>query len=320
MIRLFVRTPGVSGQISRHPVLVFVIIRLSQLAACCLCVALPALAGESLRFKLVRDYVIVNQVYVNGVGPFDFMLDTGSTGTLIDLKLMKQLQLEPAGLSLVTGLAGSRQLPYVRVDRLAVGSKVVEKLELLSGEIKELRGLGSNIRGVLGLNFLSRFNYLLNYRHRRLEFEEGDEMSRHLTGSRLPIERIEGRVFVQARSPLQVTPTSEATLRLMLDSGITHLMLYEKAANRLQISVESSEWVSSLTFTGSRQTRRGLLERLRIGTETLFDVPMGSLQGRAADEAVSADGLLPTSLFLAVYFNHKEDFVILNPRQPKPEQ
>lgn len=61
--------------------------RLAIVAGIGLLFATPLLAETSAKFRLVRDTFIILPVLLNGSGPFDFMLDTGTTTTTVDISL-----------------------------------------------------------------------------------------------------------------------------------------------------------------------------------------------------------------------------------------
>ena len=48
-------------------------------------------ARDAVRFQLVHDYLIVVPVMVNGTGPWNFLLDTGCTSSMISVDLQRQL-------------------------------------------------------------------------------------------------------------------------------------------------------------------------------------------------------------------------------------
>ncbi|HEV2913507.1 MAG TPA: aspartyl protease family protein [Pyrinomonadaceae bacterium] len=273
-------------------------------------------ASEAVRFRLVRDHFVVVSVRLNGEGPFDFMLDTGTNSTIIDLALHGQLALPTSDrISLMT-LAGSRTVPRAWLRRVALGAKAVENLEILCGDLRDIRSLDARIRGVLGQNFLSQFNYILNYAERRIEFEEdGDEMGRTLRGARLPFEDDEGKIIVR---PEPASP-KERALRLVLDSGISSLLLFSASSGRLGYDLDFSESLplkASTNFGSSSGMRTGRIRKIRIGGETFRDLPLVLADGDAIRESRTDDGLLPTRLFRAIYFDHKAKMLILNPRPP----
>src|SRR5262245_35599651 len=53
------------------------------------------LAASTTQFKLLNGYVIVIPVTVNGAGPYEFVLDTGSNATLICGEFARALRLRP---------------------------------------------------------------------------------------------------------------------------------------------------------------------------------------------------------------------------------
>ena len=275
----------------------------------------PVLADEAVRFRLVQGQFAVVPVMVNGEGPFDFLFDTGTNATIIDLSLNKQLALQPSDRILLMTVAGSRAVPRARLQKLALGAKASENLEILCGDLRDLRSLDAGIRGVLGQDFLSRFNYILNYGERRIEFEEGGEMERALLGARLRFEDDEGMMIV-ATEPAS---TKERALRLALDSAVSSLVIFDASIiGRLGYDVlfGATPSVKASTNFGSMDMRPGRISRLRVGSETFRDLPLVLAEGFAMTQGRSYDGLLPARLFRAIYFNHETKTLILNPRLP----
>ena len=56
-----------------------------QLVICCVPFGLPdsGLAATKTRFRLVQNFIIVVPVVINNNGPFEFLLDTGTTTTIV---------------------------------------------------------------------------------------------------------------------------------------------------------------------------------------------------------------------------------------------
>src|SRR5216683_6633055 len=64
-------------------------------------------AKAQVNFRAVRGYLVVVPAYVNGLGPFDFLVDTGTNTTLIDPGLAQQMGGKPVGSQLLRTLTGS---------------------------------------------------------------------------------------------------------------------------------------------------------------------------------------------------------------------
>ena len=273
-----------------------------------------ALASTKVRFKQVK-HLIVASVTVNGSGPFDFEIDTGSTATVIDSDLARQLSLSLVDTSLMRTVTGLTTLPRYRLDSLTLGSRSARNLTVPCAELREIREINSKIRGVLGQDFLSAFNYILDYRSQCIEFEEEGEFANTLQGARLPVERDGGRVLIITQP---VNPQKKGS-KLVMDSGTSTIVVF-KAASResdFEIELDLNNGFNTTTVTGTETSSTGRLRKLQIGTEKFSWLPVIVVDNRTAVDGRPENGLLPTRLFRSIYFNNTQNFVILNPRLPK---
>lgn len=268
-------------------------------------------ARTQVRFKQVQK-LIVTSILLNGAGPFDFILDTGASSTLIDCELAKELSLNPIESASVLTIAGSKTVPRYRLDTLALGPKSAQNVTVLCTELHEVRAINSKIRGVLGQNFLAGHDYILNYRDQLIEFEENGEFANSLKGARLPVERDRGRVLVVTQPS---SPQKEAS-KLVMDSGASSVVVFKSASRNsdLEIELDVNGGMSASTILGSQTISTGRLRRLQVGAEKFAGLPVRVIDNRAAAEGRPENGLLPTRLFRSIYFNNTQNFVILNPR------
>jgi predicted aspartyl protease len=273
--------------------------------------ATPALASTPVPFKQVQN-LIVTSVLVNGAGPFDFEIDTGSTATVIDRDLARQLSLSLVDSSLMRTVTGLTTLPRYRLDSLTLGSRSARNLIVPCAELREIHEVNSKIRGVLGQDFLSGFNYILDYRAQCIEFEEEGEFANTLQGSRLPVERDGGRILIITQPS---SPQKQAS-KLVMDSGTSTIVIFKPASRDLDFEIEFdlNSGFNASTVTGTETISTGRLRKLKIGTEKFSWLPVMVVDNRAAVEGRRESGLLPTSLFRSIYFNNSLNFVILNPR------
>lgn len=142
-------------------------------------VELPAdsAAGE-IRFELAGPggAALLVPVYVNGQGPFDFVLDTGATLTCVDQEIAQQLQLSPArGLVGVgAGAGGAGQMQLVTVDSLRIGAARAEDLTACALDLQHTATVGLELDGLLGLNFLRSFRVTLDFEREILLLQDPD--------------------------------------------------------------------------------------------------------------------------------------------------
>jgi len=267
-------------------------------------------AGTPIRFKQVQN-LIVASVTVNGAGPFDFIFDTGASSTVIDSELAKQLSLSPIESSSVFTVAGSKTVPRYRLDSLALGPKSARNLTVLCVDLREIHLISSKLRGVLGQNFLSEFDYILNYREQSIEFDENGHFARALIGARLAVERERGRVLIRTQPS---SPRKQAAI-LVMDSGASKVVVFKVArqGSDLEIDLDLGAGTRIGTAAGTGTVSTGRLRKLRIGDEKFQELPVMIVENPAAANRPE-NGLLPTSLFRSIYFNNTHNFVILNPR------
>src|SRR5688500_6240855 len=75
---------------------------------------------------------VMTPVFVNGVGPFAFVVDTGASSTVIAPRIARRLSLEidPSQPKLLRGITGSELVPTVSVSRITAGGITLENSRL----------------------------------------------------------------------------------------------------------------------------------------------------------------------------------------------
>jgi hypothetical protein len=280
-------------------------------------IAAPAITEVTARIRIVNDFMIVVPVTINGSGPYDFMLDTGTTNTMLDQKLADELALRREGEKTVLGLRGSMTLSIVHANSLSIAGAIVASKDLFLSTYAKLHGLPSNVRGVLGEDFLQNFDVLIDYHHQVIQLESGlGSMAETLKGEHLPVqlsgtvrgELTYGRLIVTGH----IRELGDNSMFLVLDSGTHYLTLFREnlgAGSNRQTFVDTSFRSASLTTIDTR-----IVQRLNLGKNEVYDLTVIAVAGHPDPDA---DGLIPTSLFHSIFISHQGRFVILNPSFPK---
>jgi gag-polyprotein putative aspartyl protease len=96
----------------------------------------------------------VVRVSINGTGPYDFILDTGSNVTIVRSELIRKLHC-PRGEPMATiSATGETHGQLVIVESIAVAGLAVEHLEV--NALDPVRALTGRVQRILGENFLRR--------------------------------------------------------------------------------------------------------------------------------------------------------------------
>jgi predicted aspartyl protease len=112
-------------------------------------------------------------VYLNGEGPFDFVIDTGATLSCVDNALARRLALDEQDGSVGVGASagGVGQIRLVDLDSLRVGEARVTGLRVCMLDLRHARQVGVEAQGLLGLNFLRAFRVTFDFASNTVIFE-----------------------------------------------------------------------------------------------------------------------------------------------------
>ena len=278
-----------------------------------LVVALPAAlvaqaqqTKETIRFKLHDGYLMVVEARVNGAGPFSFLVDTGTTRTVIDPELASQLQLPAVGEVNVTTVLHYRQDKLVRLQDIRLGQASVSGLGAIVDKLTRQKMLAPGIRGVLGEDFLSRFDLLIDYKERVIRFGEpppaGERCRFEATGQYQGAPTT-NRLLID----IEFMQVSGNKVQLQLDTGARTPELFPVSHD----SHPSQPWGSSMaTSNGANGVIVHSNVTLKIGATMIPGQDV--VQSRRA-VAFDAAGLLPAAIFHRIYICHSGGYVVLNP-------
>lgn len=275
------------------------------------------LAGSTLR--RIQDDLIVVRVRINRSGPYDFLVDTGSQITTIDPVLASDLHLRIEGTTGVSGVATQSRSAFAFLDLIEVGSHSVPQSLAIVQDIAEIKEADPRLRGILGENFLARFDLLIDNRRQILCLDESRTLAQAVKGEHIPLERPYGpRDLLPFTGPMVVsvrmTTADVAPVLLRLDSGSNAALLYAAQPRLLRASV----------------SRAPVLKRVVNGMEQAFavlpalDILVGACPVRRVAFAIPInrvgsgpspreDGLLPTSAFERVFISYSKSYAALDP-------
>ena len=248
---------------------------------------------QSARLLLVGGRPVVDGVLSGGQGPSRFLLDTAAESNQLDLTIARKLGLTPTFQVEVVTATGVTLVPGAHLPELTLGSVTAHHQEFLFSNLEGIHQLSSEIQGVLGQQFLSRFDYLLDFGGRRITFG----LSSPEGGSRLDFARVHGVPAIE---------TSEG--RLLLDSGTDSLVLFRSINSGPKARIFTNAGTSSVTVLPSL--------RLKIAGKDYRASNAALLPQSPGREG----GLLPTSLFRALYICNSENYVVLNPKIGRAER
>ena len=281
--------------------------RVSTIFASVILSAVPITAMPADRaitpFDLLEDGSIVVPVTIGGTGRYRFVLDTGSSRTVISSRLWKALRLPAVAKTLMVTPAGREDAYLVRLRGIAVGGGT--GIDVDAAVIPADRyAAGQQIDGLIGQDVLASAIYTIDYRARALVWHGPGDVQQ---GVRLPLSLRENRVFVT----LEQREGDPSPLNLIPDSGSDCLVLFAHARNKLRFTSLNVGVVSSMSAV--RLARRIEVEGLMIGS-TRLEAPSAVMLDSGEAAETMGDGLLPLHVFSQVTFNAGEGYMIVQRR------
>jgi hypothetical protein len=234
------------------------------------------------------------------------LLDTGTTRTVIDPDLARQLQAPVIGEVSLTGVLHVRRDELVRLEDVRLGDALLSGMGAAVDKLTRQKMLAPGIRGILGEDFLSKFDILIDYKRHWLRFGEAPP-----AGERCRFETIgqyrglptTNRLLIAA----EFIEVSGAKVQLQLDTGAKIPELFPAS----QDSRSPQPWGGSMAASsGANGTTIYSNIAIRIGRTMVRR--MDVVQSRRAI-AFDAAGLLPAAIFRRIYISHSGGFVVLNP-------
>jgi predicted aspartyl protease len=247
-------------------------------------------------------------VMLNGAGPYDFMVDTGATVTVLDTALFHELGLPAEGPSRVTSSAGVTNQIRSVVKEVALDCLSAQNIAVVSMKSPVAGSDYRAVRGILGENFLRHFDILFDNQHRRMTLDAIADLADSLAGEHLPITFPPLHREDENRYRPMISVKVEATGRasVLLDSAATELILLRRGN---QLKGFGDTRVTTVNGWLTCESTKG---RVFLGKDTVSDLPMVSCQG-ASVKTYESEGLLPTAIFKRIFISHAGSYAIINP-------
>ncbi len=141
---------------------------------------LPALGGpltQILELEQERNRRLTIPVMVEGAGPYDFMIDTGSQATAVTHEIHQALALPSRGTAMLVAMASRRPVELVQVDRLEFGRYSIEDIVA-----PVLNSINVGADGIIGLDSLQDFRVLIDFRDGSITLEDVRSQKRSTKG------------------------------------------------------------------------------------------------------------------------------------------
>jgi len=259
-------------------------------------------ATEILELEEERNRRLTIPVMIEGSGPFDFMIDTGSQATAVTHEINASLALAPRGTATLVGMASTRTVDMVGVDSLKVGRH--EVFDLIAPVLNRTH-VGAD--GIIGLDSLQDFRVLIDFREESIAVEDMSAKN----------DRRGFEIIVRARQKLGQLLITDAIVEgvratVIIDTGaqfsLANNALKRRIRAKRQQEVTTTD-VNGVSILGDLSIVRSLtIEGLSLTNVplTFADAPAFEALG-LADQPVLALGMQHLKMFdrVAIDFSNQ---------------
>jgi predicted aspartyl protease len=209
---------------------------------------------RSISVTLHNGFLVIVEAQIGGFQQKqNFVVDTGTAPSILNVRLAKKLGLEVTGATLVAvGRAvetGQAVLPELELGPIHIASLPMNVMDLSRWE----RDLGIEVAGLLGMDVLGRTSFRLDYEKRELQFGSvGQE------GIAVGYDRSRGLALAEAT--VQGKP-----VRLIVDTGSDLVVVYGESWGGMEFAREPSLAREGTTVAEQVATRQIANPEMELG-------------------------------------------------------
>ena len=206
----------------------------------------------------VLDNVVIIEAKWDKFGPYRFVLDTGSSVTLVSPELAKRYVWDASPASQVPEVrvraaeGGSKLLSSVTLKKIQIGSARFQLVPALVFDCADLSAhFGVKIDGVLGFPLFRSVVLTLDYPHERIAIR-----------ARIPDDGLPGEAILfnnANKTPLISVRLGDREFAALIDSGSSEAIAINPAGISPRFSFGPVDGPSESTLAGDRPTRVGRL-------------------------------------------------------------
>ena len=228
-------------------------------------------AGVPFRLTPGSNPLILVPAFVEGAGPYEFILDTGASISLLSSELGRSLGVVVTGTEEGMGAGGNLTIELGRLGSLSIGETELQDVEVgLTDELARIGAVvGAKIDGDIGYNVLKHFRVTVDYSRNLMNLsaasgESGKDGAVHFE--------------IAPNKPLMVLPVEvngSGPYRFCLDTGTSMTAISPALAARLGISMRPGAR-QGMAAGGRISVSFGRLASLAVGHHRVGDLDVTS--------------------------------------------
>ena len=230
---------------------------------------------ETMNFTLVKNLIIV-PLYINGKGPYSFILDTGVNPLIItDVSIMDSLNLQGLRTTKLAGLGVGNDIEAYLSDQIYVrfGHASMSNMPtaILKKDLFNLSDyVGQRIYGLIGFYFFNSFTVRIRYPSKKLTYSLPD-LPVKKKGEKIQLEMINNKPYVQML--ITSDQKEDIEVKMIMDIGASHAVSMESYGGKpFPLPEKHIKANLGVGFAGLISGWIGRLNSVSLGSKTFKDV------------------------------------------------
>lgn len=226
------------------------------------------LKRDAISFIKVKNLIVI-PIFINGKGPFNFILDTGVSPLIVtDPSLISNFSTEGLRPFKINGAGDGAEIDVLLVNNVQVdlGEAYIDNIPtvVLKEEIFNFSNyLGIKVHGIIGYHFFKSFLVKINYQTNRLVFELPG-LNKKIKGTKINIEFFENKPYINAK--LSTDNLGEINALLIVDNGASHALSLETyQGSAFPVPTQNIDGNLGVGLSGEINGKIGRVKSLKIG-------------------------------------------------------
>jgi predicted aspartyl protease len=234
-----------------------------------------------LRFELAdKAPVIIVDANANGKGPFKFLVDTGSSATVITEEISDALGFHSKSPTTGKPSVGCCTSTVVKLRSMQIGETEAKDVSVVLGNLSAIsRDIGTRIDGIIGSTFMTDYKVVIDYPKQEILFgnnHQGEEAKGEVFrfAGRVPFIIVEA--MVNDKGPFSFLIDTGATITTITEQTADALGLHRKASGqRRALSGSFAGVTMDLVIADSIQVDAAEARDINVGVHNLTPLSHG---------------------------------------------
>jgi hypothetical protein len=233
----------------------------------------------SLPFQLSNDFLIVVEGRIGSLSTLKFLLDTGTTHTMVDERIATRLSLKRQS-GKVLNFDRFARIEWAKVPEIELGPLTARDLPVMVGKLAHYSELADGVDAIIGLDLLSASESLkIDYSTKQITIRTSAQRGEQKTAP----QALTGQLSLQGQPA-----------RLVIDTGVQSMLLYKDRIRKHLPQLRFDDKPSHVCM-GKLAGERATLSGVRVGANELR-TPVFLISGAPGSLSADIDGYVGTSV------------------------